>query len=366
MQPLFSFLTLISLFLVFPGKASADAIRSYEVNVEMDLIRELDHKQKYLSGREHIFFEILKRGEKHYVVRLVSSSGKGSKTHYLVNKDVAEQVIRMEDEKEEKELAELERQNMKEWQRMLAKGVALNISDEINGNQNTSKTICSLYTAFKSKISEKSAKIALQQVLSFYANNQDDFANKRYVGFADYSQSSTKKRFYLLDMVTGSVTQEKVSHGVGLNHQGDPEHDGFLKRCSLNGIHTNFTRAGFFRVANYYLSANHVGKWPMLVDRKNGMRLEGLSSSNKEALAQGVVMHEAYYNQGNIMGRSYGCPAFPPGKGAPIIAKLKGGGLYYSYTPVCKPEYAQVMNQISDWDSFCKGAGNDQGDGEDE
>ena len=224
--------------------------------------------------------------------------------------------------------------------------------------------VCSVFPKFKA------ANVPLKQLkqaLTFYQANmgKGKLQKSRYVGIANYEQNSKTKRFYLLDMETGLVIQEKVSHGGGKDHQGDPSGNGTLKRCvNSDGSHTNMTRVGFFAAGEYYDSSGHHGKWPNLANGVNGLRLDGLSPGvNKEARDQGVVMHEAYYNQdGNVpMGRSWGCPAFVPGKGAPIIKKLAGGGLLYGYAPICGNEMSKVLKQVQGWENLCGSSGKDDG-----
>ncbi len=89
------------------------------------------------------------------------------------------------------------------------------------------------------------------------------------------------------------------------------------------------------KVTNPYTSTTN---FPDLDNEgNNGVRIEGLDWRNRDALAKGVVFHERWYvrGEGNVQGRSFGCPAFPPGKGAPLLSKMKGGSLYYSYAPQC-------------------------------
>ncbi|MEC7988158.1 MAG: murein L,D-transpeptidase catalytic domain family protein, partial [Myxococcota bacterium] len=113
-----------------------------------------------------------------------------------------------------------------------------------------------------------------------------------------------------------------------------------------------------------YFSAKHDRKkkkrkgWPDLKLKKtktryNGLRLDGLSITNGESLSRGVVMHEAYYNEGETMGRSYGCPAFRPGKGSPIFEKIQTGSLFYGYAPQCGELMKGVMEDVVGWDEIC-------------
>lgn len=221
--------------------------------------------------------------------------------------------------------------------------------------------LCRALNSFKAK---GVPDAPLRQALFFLSKARQDgrvAANGRYLSIADYSQSSTQKRFYLLDLQQLSVTREKVSHGGGhgrSGYPGDPNHDGRMDSCSRKSGDA-MTRAGFFRVGDFYFSSKGRYKWPMLTRNppRNGMQLMGLSPGvNEDAVDDGVVMHEAKYNSAGsgIMGRSYGCPAFAPGRGAPLMQKLRGGSLFYSYTPACRNDMVKVLSQVQGWQQFCR------------
>ncbi len=231
---------------------------------------------------------------------------------------------------------------------------------------------------FNSWVNQGVPRDALKQALTYYQSNKSSFSNQRYLSIADYSQHSGNKRFYLLDLSNGSVTKEHVSHGSGYSrsegvNRGDAAHDGMIDRCTQrNGTRTNMTRVGFFRTSNFYFSTSHdrakKGRkgWPNLAvssgPRVNGMRMVGLSSTNSEALGAGVVMHEAYYNQDAMsgrpakMGRSYGCPAFLPGRGGPVMDKISNGSLFYGYSGnLCPREMSRgPLAQVPGWQSMCE------------
>lgn len=181
----------------------------------------------------------------------------------------------------------------------------------------------------------------LRLALDYFEKNKANFENQNFISIADYSQNYRNKRFYMLDMRTGDVLKEQVSHGSGkvngVNH-GDPNHDGMLNRCvHKNGSTRNMTRPGFFKTANPYRSSQ---SFPVVGKHKNnqynGLRLIGLEEKNKDALDSGVVMHEANYNRkGNTMGRSFGCPAFAPGVAKNIFPKIMEGSLFYAHAPQC-------------------------------
>jgi hypothetical protein len=235
-----------------------------------------------------------------------------------------------------------------------AKDEAEKQDDKKADREPASTFLCRAYRAFRAQnVPEK----PLKQAMTFLEKHESKFKGNRYFSIADYSQSSRRKRFYLLDLQNFKVTQEKVSHGAGRGSSADPDRDGMLDGCGDSG--SKRTRAGFFEVGDYYFSSHGRYKWPMLTRKppRNGMRLIGLSPGvNSSAFRDGYVMHEAKYNAGGnaIMGRSNGCPAFVPGHGAPIIAKLQGGSLHYNYAPVCSSQHRRVLQQVGGWESFCR------------
>lgn len=217
----------------------------------------------------------------------------------------------------------------------------------------------------------------LKQALLFFQENKDKFSNQRYISIADYSQHSNNERFFILDMQTGEVRSEKVSHGSGNRggvNRGDARDDGMIERCHHgNNINDreNMTRAGFFATANFYQSGGHTDydsrcgrqrEWPYLDSNgNNGLRMEGLSpGANDEAMGSGVVMHGAWYNTDGCrsdsigMGRSWGCPAFDPDVAGEVLNTIRGGTMYYSYTPICTELHAIVERQVNGWQGMCE------------
>ncbi|GAB4016475.1 MAG: hypothetical protein Fur0010_16300 [Bdellovibrio sp.] len=220
--------------------------------------------------------------------------------------------------------------------------------------------VCKHFNRFKSA---GVPETPLKQALFFFERNKSRISHQRYISIADYSQNSTEKRFYILDLQTGEVRKEKVSHGSGhrgSERYGDINHDGMLDRChhgnNLND-RENMTRPGFFVTRDFYRSGSHSDSWPRLDSQgNNGLRMAGLSPGvNDEALNSGVVMHGAYYNDGGgKMGRSYGCPAFTSEAAPSVHRTISGGTLYYSYTPVCRELQQRVENQIQGWEGMCR------------
>ena len=153
----------------------------------------------------------------------------------------------------------------------------------------------------------------LKTALEYYKANQASLGNPRYLSVIDYTQSSGSKRFYIIDMRTGSVERFLVAHGQG----SDPDHDGYATIFS-NKDGTHATSLGFFRTGNTYEGGNGYS-----------LQLHGLSSTNSNAFDRAIVIHGASYV--STGGRSWGCPAVEMSVRTKLINTLKGGSLIYSY-----------------------------------
>lgn len=152
--------------------------------------------------------------------------------------------------------------------------------------------------------------------LNYYDANQTRIRNKKYLSVIDFSMSSTRSRFYIINMTTGSVWRIHVAHGKG----SDSNHDGYAERFSnLSG--SNASSLGYYMTAETY-SGSH----------GYSLRLDGLSSTNSNARARAVVIHGASYVQEAevIQGRSWGCPAVSMTNRTKVIDMIKGGSIIYA------------------------------------
>lgn len=138
----------------------------------------------------------------------------------------------------------------------------------------------------------------------------------------DYSQPSTQKRLYVLDMVSGKLLfHTLVAHGKnsGYNYAGSFSNEEESLKSSL----------GFFVTKGTYTGANGYS-----------LKLKGCEPGiNDKALERAIVMHGADYvsqdfirSQG-YLGRSYGCPAVPVAVHKKLIDKLKNGSCIFLYYP---------------------------------
>ncbi|WP_144885358.1 murein L,D-transpeptidase catalytic domain family protein [Lacibacter cauensis] len=142
---------------------------------------------------------------------------------------------------------------------------------------------------------------------------------------ADFSQPSSAKRLFVLDMEAGKILfQTLVAHGrnSGLI---------YAKEFS-NKPESNKSSLGFYRTLQSYYG-----------DKGYAMRLEGLEKGiNDKAYQRAIVFHGSDYvtssflNSNGYLGRSLGCPAVPMNQTKPIINTIKDGSLLFIYHPTAQ------------------------------
>jgi hypothetical protein len=160
----------------------------------------------------------------------------------------------------------------------------------------------------------------LRRALDALERHQDSISYRDFIGVADFSLPSRAPRFYLVNLVDGSVRSHLVAHGRG----SDPAHTGWLERFS-NEPRSNATSAGAYRTGFLYLGTHG-----------RSMRLEGLDPTNSNALSRAIVVHGAWYvneemiGHSGMLGRSQGCFAVADSSLPEIIARLGTGRLIYA------------------------------------
>lgn len=157
----------------------------------------------------------------------------------------------------------------------------------------------------------------LEEAVLYFHKNKSSFKNQNVISVLDFSQSSTKKRWYFIDIRTGSVWNVHVSHGKG----SDANHDGFAEKFG-NVSGSNASSLGFYKTAETYQGSNGYS-----------LRLDGLSATNSKARPRAIVVHGADYvqDQSVIQGRSWGCPAVSQVNRDKVINLIKGGSLIYAF-----------------------------------
>lgn len=167
---------------------------------------------------------------------------------------------------------------------------------------------------------------ALELAVKGYLHLQEQgtIENSDFLSIADFSQSSRKKRFYLIDMKNQKlVVNTYVSHGKnsGLDMANDFSNTPESEKTSL----------GF-----YVTKGTYTGK------SGYSLKMAGLEKGfNDNAEQRAIVVHGAdYVNAGRVqsafMGRSQGCPALPKGSFRQVINLIKNGSAFFVYYPDTK------------------------------
>lgn len=155
-----------------------------------------------------------------------------------------------------------------------------------------------------------------------YLLQQGKIINSSIIAIADFSESSNKKRLFILDIKNYKILfNTYVAHG---QNSGKEYADNFS-----NNPNSLASSPGFYVTKETYFGS-----------KGYSLRLEGEEQGiNDNALNRGIVMHAAAYvndalakNRGFI-GRSWGCPAVAPELHQAIINKIKNGTCLFLYTP---------------------------------
>ena len=157
---------------------------------------------------------------------------------------------------------------------------------------------------------------ALADAVVYWDANKAKIKNVNYLSIINFAQNSREKRFYIIDMNSGGVWAIHVAHGKG----SDPDYDGYATKFS-NSSGSNMSSLGYYMTAETYSGEHGLS-----------LRLDGLSSTNSNARARAIVIHQADYVQESnvIAGRSWGCPAIANENRDKVIAALKNGSLIYA------------------------------------
>jgi hypothetical protein len=147
--------------------------------------------------------------------------------------------------------------------------------------------------------------------------------NESVLTIIDFSQSSNKKRMYVIDLYKKALLfNTYVAHG---RNTGDEFAEKF---SNIPGT--------FQSSLGFYLTEN------MAIGSKVGLSLilKGLEKGiNDKAEEREIIMHGAKYateefiQKNGRLGRSYGCPSLPPDLVKPVTETIKNGSLLFIYSP---------------------------------
>ena len=151
---------------------------------------------------------------------------------------------------------------------------------------------------------------------------KNKISNTAYLTICDFSQSSVKKRLYIIDLENNQLLiNTYVAHGRNSGLE-------YAKTFS-NKPRSLQSSMGFFITRGTYK-----GKYGI------SLNLDGVEDGiNNNALRRRIVLHgsnyvgEKYLQRSKIMGRSFGCPAVPIKESNEIINIIKDESCFFIYFP---------------------------------
>jgi hypothetical protein len=154
------------------------------------------------------------------------------------------------------------------------------------------------------------------------------------LSICDFSQSSRRKRFYVIDMAEKKVLINTwVAHGR--NSGGE------YARSFSNNPESHKSSLGFYVTSNTYYGSHGLS-----------LKIEGLEKNiNDRADERNIVIHGSEYvgasflSHSPINGRSFGCPALPAKETGKVIETIKDGSCLFIYHPTKSYiEKSKVLN----------------------
>lgn len=152
--------------------------------------------------------------------------------------------------------------------------------------------------------------------------SQDRITNESIIAIADFSQPSSHKRLYVIDIKNYKVLfNTLVAHGRNSGKE--------LASFFSNAPYSKKSSPGFYITGETYMGNN--GYSLKLIGVEQGI--------NDKAYKRAIVVHgadyvdESYVEEQGYIGRSLGCPAVPQEYAEDIINSIKEGACFFVYSP---------------------------------
>lgn len=199
----------------------------------------------------------------------------------------------------------------------------LNTTATNAANQTIAFKALQLYDALKLK-SFGLTKAAFDYAYKGYLYLQQKrmLARASVLTICDFSQSSRRKRFFVIDMKQQKVViNTYVAHGRKSGSE--------YARSFSNSPDSHMSSLGFYKTEATYYGGHGLS-----------LKIEGLENGfNDKADARNIVIHGSDYVGGSFTknnpftGRSYGCPAIPSNQVNNVINTIKNGSCLFIYHP---------------------------------
>ena len=177
----------------------------------------------------------------------------------------------------------------------------------------------SFYDCFDNK--ELNYTLFKKGLKGYYAlKNGEKLNNTKYLTLIDFTKASNKQRCFIIDMESKTIEfQTVIAHGKNTGQ--------LMAKKFSNESKSRMSSLGFYTTGLIY-----DGKYSY------SLKLHGVEYSNSNAFERGVVIHSADYateeflqKNGNVLGRSFGCPALPHANYKTIVDKIKNGSCLFIY-----------------------------------
>jgi hypothetical protein len=158
-----------------------------------------------------------------------------------------------------------------------------------------------------------------------YLHERHQLNGSSILSICDFSQSSRRKRFFVIDMDKNKVLiNTYVAHGRGSGSE-------YAKTFS-NRPESHKSSLGFYKTEATYYGEHGLA-----------LKIVGLEKGfNDRANSRNIVVHGSDYVGGDFLrsnkfsGRSYGCPAIPANQTKLVINTIKNGTCLFIYHPTKK------------------------------
>lgn len=154
-----------------------------------------------------------------------------------------------------------------------------------------------------------------------WALKHNQVKNKDILTIVDFTVPAEKDRLYVINLNSGEILMHlPVTHGSGSGKNSNHTTSFSNKFNSLQ------SSIGVFITQNTYYGRHGLS-----------LKINGLESSNNNALSRNVVVHSAKYASAEYIkkygkpGQSWGCFAVDPGKSKQLINYISNGSVLYAY-----------------------------------
>lgn len=167
-----------------------------------------------------------------------------------------------------------------------------------------------------------------------YLQQKGMLARASVLTICDFSQSSRRKRFFVIDMEQQKVLiNTYVAHGRRSGSE--------YARAFSNNPESHMSSLGFYKTETTYYGGNGLS-----------LKIEGLERGfNDKADARNIVIHGSDYVGASFIknnpfnGRSFGCPAVPSSQVDDVINMIKNGSCLFIYHPTKKYlTHSKILN----------------------